>query len=45
MGGNGLLNRLLMKRDEEWEDEGEDVSSYWIILREREDTENWNRMY
>jgi hypothetical protein len=25
------------------EDEEEDVSSYWVTLREREDTGNWKR--
>jgi hypothetical protein len=27
------------------EDEGEDVSSYWMTLRKREDTGNWKRKH
>jgi hypothetical protein len=32
LAGKTFYNRLWKKRDEGWEDEGKDVSSYWIIL-------------
>jgi hypothetical protein len=35
-----LLKHVIEGRDKEREDEEEDVSSYWITLRKREDTGN-----
>jgi hypothetical protein len=40
-----LENTLLKERYKGWEWEGEDVSSYWMTLRRRENIGIWKRKH